>query len=148
MCLNLQKAMRPDEHDTSNESTPRNRRMNLEFYYWERVGNRYYLRYTRFAYIVTIVGGLLVVAMLVGYMILDSRNRSKRDTKITVPSPSPSASYPVIRQAPVSPPPPRVNKPPQFTMPTPPATPTQNKNTNERIAPQQTPSPQPSTPPP
>jgi hypothetical protein len=142
------KIMRPDEHITANEGKKRKRRMSLEIYYWEQVGNRFYFRYTPFAIILTIAAVLVMLAMVVISNFLDSREQPKIDTKITVPSPSPSASYPVIRQAPPSPPPARVNKPPQVTMPISSATPTQNKNTNNLIAPQHTPPAQPSTPPP
>lgn len=139
--------MRPDEHITSKEGKKRKRRMSLEVYYWEQVGNRFYFRYTPFAIILTIAAVLVMLAMVLISNFLDAREQPKIDTKMSVPSPSPSASYPVIRQAPQSPPS-RVNKAPQFTMPTPSTPPTSDKNANERLAPQQTPSAQPSAPPP
>jgi hypothetical protein len=140
--------MRPDEHITSKEGKPRKRRMSLEIYYWEQVGNRFYFRYTPFAIILTIAAVLVMLAMVLISNFLDSREQPKIDTKISVPSPSPSASYPVIRQAPVPSSPARVNKPPQSTMPTPAITPTRNRNANDLLAPQHTPPAQPSTPPP
>lgn len=140
--------MKPDQQSPSHKSKPRKRRMNLELYYWEQVGNRFYFRYTPFALILTIAGGLFVIAMLFIFMIFDSRDPQKTDTKITVPSPSPSPSYPLLQPAPPSPPPARVNRPPQFATPTPPAPPTRNRNANDPIAPQQTPPAQPSIPPP
>jgi len=140
--------MRPEDKISSNEKKPRKRRMNLELYYWEQVGNRSYFRYTPFALILTIAAGLFVIAMLFIFVIFDSKEPQKPDIKITVPSPSPSSSYSLLQPAPSTTPPARANRPPQFTTLTPSSPPTQNKNAKELLAPQQTSSAQPATPPP
>lgn len=141
-------SMRPDKQIPPKESTGRKRRMNWDLYYYEQQGNRFYKRYTRFALILTIIGGLIVIALLVALSIFDPGGQSKNEPKATMPSPSPSASsYPMIRQAP-PPTTPRIVKQSKSSFPSLPSPSTPAKNGNEQLTPQQTPSPQPSTPPP
>lgn len=100
--------------------------MNFELYFYERVGDRYYLRVTPFAIV------LILIAMAFGYTILwlDGRKQTEPDVKITVPSPTPySLSAPIIKQVP--PPIPKAVRQPKAnaSMPSPP---TLTTNTDEK----------------
>jgi hypothetical protein len=101
--------------------------MTFELYFYERVGDRYYLRVTTFAIV------LIVIAMAFGYTILwlDGRKQTAPDVKITVPSPtSYSLSAPLIKQAPPPPIPKAVRQPKaNASMPLPP---TLTTNNNEK----------------
>lgn len=142
--------MPPDEPTRSKESTGRKRRMNWDFYYYEQQGNRFYKRYTPFAFILTLIIAVVGVIGFVIFLIFISREEPNNN--ITVPnSSSPSNSSPL---RPTSPSPlPNVNRQFRPSLPVQPSPPTTEKNVNKQATPQYTPpqptpAAQPSTPPP
>lgn len=147
--------MGSDEQQTHEESIGTEQpHSKLALFFYERKGSRYYLRFTRLA-VILIVGltAVSLVAILIMFLI-NSRHDASEELNINIvtPSPSPrSPNNPVIKQAPASAPLPQVYRPSQSNMPASPALspiPGTGDNDNEQVAPQQTPSPQPSTPPP
>jgi len=126
----------------------------LALFFYERKGSRYYLRLTPLA-VILIVGltAVSLAAILIMFLINSRRDPSKDlNLNIVMPSPSPrSPNNPVIRQAPPAAPLPQVYRPSQSNMPATPRLspiPGTSANDNEQVVPQQTPSPQPTNPPP
>jgi hypothetical protein len=141
--------MQPHEEQSLNKSKSSNRRRNLEFFYFEKIGSRYVLRFTWLTVILVI--GLTVVSLVLILIIFLFRSQSiaNEPVNVNIPRASPSPSLldePIIRQVPLQPPPPRVVKQPGYNVPAP-RTPTPDKNINEQVVPRQTPQPQTSKPP-
>jgi hypothetical protein len=116
-----------------NEAGPPSRGGRLELFYYERRGDRYYLRLTPLA--VILIAGLTVIsiaAVLVIFVLRGSRGASENvNVNVIMPSVSPfSANKPIIKQAPPPPSPSKVNRPQPVAVPTPllPQTPDKNAN--------------------
>ena len=120
----------------------------LDFYYYEKVGNRYVFRITPFALIFLIVLTIIAFGIAI-YMQLIEPSPREINTNITVPSPTPySANIPLIRMPPPPPSPVQPIKQPKRSMPALPIPPTLDNNANDQLVHKQTPQPSPSESPP
>lgn len=140
--------MRSDEQSNPDDSQMPRRR--FELFYFERVGSRSYLRFTRLTVILII--GLTVVSLgsiLVLFLIsAKPGDSSPVNVNIAVPSQSPfSPDKPIIRQPPPAPLPPKVANQPKYSIPAR-STPTINHNVNEQSVPKRMPQARPSEAPP
>lgn len=80
--------MQTDNQTNPNDDKPWWRRINYEFYYLERVGNRQYLRFTPFGLISIIVSVILLFAYFIIVAWYDSYKHS--NTNIDIPAASPN----------------------------------------------------------
>jgi hypothetical protein len=120
--------MQPDEQHTLMDRKRRRRAINLELFYYEQLGSRYYLRVTPFAII------LILIAMVFGFTILylDGQKQGMPDVRI---APPPATPYlppnTIIQQAP-PPSPAAIVRQPKAVRPSPPQLPSSIRNSNER----------------
>lgn len=110
--------MQPDELGNLKENKPQKRGINLELFYYEQVGTRYYFRFTRFA--LSLIIGLTVVSiiMMLAFFFLSDRHSSQE--KVNVNITTPNSSYTpdqIIQHAPA--PQPKPNKPSKINIPAP-----------------------------
>ena len=139
--------MKPDEQATGNKGRARKRKIDLELYYYERVGDRYYFRITTFG-LILVIGATILSLGIILFMNLIEPSPREFNTNITVPSTTPfSSNKSVIRQAPPPAPPPNI-KQPKYSIPVPATSPTTAKNNNEQLTPNPSPRPSPPSPPP
>jgi hypothetical protein len=141
--------MRPHEpNDVSNHEPP-TRRRGYSLFYFQQEGQRSHLRFTLLgATVVVLIIIGPVIALLVMFFINSQTPASEVNTNVTVQPAVPySPNTPVIRQSP-PPSPAKAIKQPASSMPTPPTLPTPVNNSNEQVAPRQTPQPTPSESPP
>jgi hypothetical protein len=139
--------MHPREpHNLSAQKSP-NRSGYGSLFYFQREGQRSYLRFTPLgATIVVLIIVIPIIALLIIFFINSRSPEPQVNTNITVPSATPfSANTPIIRKAP---PPTSAKAVKQSSTPTPPTVATQGNNPNERSVPKQTPQPSPSESPP
>jgi hypothetical protein len=130
--------MHPNEHNI-----PAHRRRRFELFFYERIGSRYYLRFTRLALILIVCLTLIPIVLLFTYYLLRKRGGPKNvNVEIVVPTPAPhDYNKPIIQLATPPPTPPRVNTPfgafapPRQTPPAP------NDNAGGSLTPSPTPSP-------
>jgi hypothetical protein len=126
--------MRANESRPETEGNgPPSRGGRLEMFYYERRGDRYYLRLTPLA--VILIAGLTVIsiaAVLVIFVLRGSRGASENvNVNVITPSASPfSANKPLIKQAPTPLSPPKVSQPQPVVIPTPSLIPTPAENAN------------------
>lgn len=79
--------MQSDNEITSKTKKPWWRRINFEFYYFEHVGNRYYLRFTPFGLISIIVSVLLLFVYILVVAWYESNNQINDNFITPVSSP-------------------------------------------------------------
>ena len=75
--------MRPDEQTSGEDKKTARRRMNLELYYYERVGDRMYFRITPFAIILMLFAALAGITII----IIDYRRNPPRQTNVNITVP-------------------------------------------------------------
>ena len=110
--------MRPNEHNISERRDP-NRRGGFELFFYEQVGARYYLRFTRLA-LFLIVCLTVVPMMLLFALFLWNRNNKTENTNVNIVIPTPTPrdyGKPIILPAPPAPVPPRVTRQPGAGVP-------------------------------
>lgn len=125
--------MGANKSSPENEAGPTGRGGRLELFYYERRGDRYYLRLTPLA--VILIAGLTVIsiaAVLIIFLLGGSRSASENvNIDVSTPSASPfSANKPIIKQATPPPSPPKVNQPQSVIVPAPSLPQTPGKNAN------------------
>ena len=141
--------MRPHEPNDARDHEPPTRRRSYSLFYFQQEGQRSHLRFTLLGTTVLVLIIVVpVIALLIMFFINSRSPGLEVNTNITVqPAPPYSPNTPVIRQAP-PPSPAKTIKQPTHNMPTPPTLPTPINNSNEQLAPRQTPQPTPSESPP
>lgn len=99
--------MHPNEHDIPERRAPR-RSGRFALFYFEQIGSRYYLRFTRLAVFLVVV--LTVVPMAAIFsLFLRQRNRDSENINVNITAPTPGGlEYPAIRPLPPPPTPPKV----------------------------------------
>jgi hypothetical protein len=120
--------VQPDEQITLKDQKRSRRAINLELFYYEQLGSRYYLRVTPFAII------LILVALVFGLTILylDGQKQGMPDNRIAPTLAAPSLpSNTIIQQAP-PPPPAAIVRQHKVAKPSPPTLPSSIRNSNER----------------
>jgi hypothetical protein len=140
--------MRPEEQFTDDSGQPRHRK--FELFYFEKVGTRYQLRFTRLA--VLLIIGLTVVSIvsiLVIFLISSQQMASESvNVNVSVPTRTVAPSdKPILKPPPPAPRLPKVAQP-VYRTPTPSSTPPPAKNSNGQTIPKQTPQSSPSESPP
>ena len=125
--------MRSDEQFVNRNNAPHHISRKFEFFYYERVGSRYYLRFTGLTLLLIV--GLTVVSivmLLTLFFLSDHSNTSKEvNVNITVPKSSPYPLSPVITQPPPPSQPKAIKLPSDsVTKPSPPTLPKANEMTN------------------
>jgi hypothetical protein len=136
--------MRPDEQYNHYNSQQAHSSKKLELFFFETVGNRSYLRFTKLAVILILC---LTLISLVGIFTLFLYNRASSSSEQinvnvrAIPSPTATPFRNVIIQAPPpQSPPPKMRMQPLLPAPTLPATPLESdRNMNEQPVPGQTP---------
>jgi type IV secretory pathway VirB10-like protein len=144
--------MQSNQQSTSKEDNWQKRGINLELFYYEQVGSRYYLRFTRLALVIIL--GLTIISLvmiLAVFLLSDHLSDSKEvNVNITVPKSSSPPTQIIIPPTPTQPAP-KTNKQSRVIVPAPsplplpkveelPSTPIANKsaetksnrNSNER----------------
>jgi hypothetical protein len=128
--------MRPDEQSTPDDSHLS--RQKFELFYFERVGSRSYLHFTRSAVILVIALTVVSVISLLFLFLRGSRQSLTEpvNVNVSVPSSTPYRSdKPIIQKPPPQPTPPKVGKQPTPNMHVPSMSPTPAKNVNEQLTP-------------
>jgi hypothetical protein len=137
--------MQPDEQIRLKENRSQKHASSFELFFYEQVGSRYYLRFTRFALVLIVGLTFLSIIMIFVLFLLSDNHDATKDVNVNLtilPSPSPYLpEYTLIRQAPPPALPPKVAKQPDHKMPAPPRPVVINSNTHERPRPEQTPTP-------
>jgi hypothetical protein len=104
--------MRPEERNISGGNNPQRLRW-FELFYFEQVGSRTYLRFTRLT--LFLVVGLTVLSILLLFALFLSKGRGRPediDVNVVAPTATPyDYNKPTLRQAPPGPTPPKVIKP-------------------------------------
>jgi len=142
----IDKVMRPHETNEVSDHEPPTRRRDYSLFYFQQQGQRHHLRFTLLGVIVFALLIVIPVIALLTLFFINSRTPPP-ETNINITT-APGASYspnaPLIRM----PPPPRLSplKPP--VMPARPTLQMPVNNSNEQLAPRQTPQPTPSESPP
>jgi hypothetical protein len=96
--------MRSEEHITGKKIIPHQRRLKLELFYFERVGSRSYLRFTRLGIILILLFTILpLIAILSLFLINRSTSTPDVDVTIKPRQADNTSTYPAIKQP--SPPP-------------------------------------------
>ena len=124
--------MRPLEDRTLNESDPPVRRRNFEFFYYEQLGSRLYLRFTRLGVIAILVFTLIPISAIL-LLFLFQEPAKEVNVNITTPPERPYDSNKSIIKAP-PPSPAFTPKPIRQTpviLPTPPLLPSPDRNRSE-----------------
>jgi hypothetical protein len=115
--------------------------MDFSLFYFERKGERTYLRFTRLGVALILV--LTVVPLLALSLLVLTRSRvpapdvNANVRVLPAATPSSSPGKPVIQKAPPLRPPPKTGKQPGYSMPVPSASPTPGENSDERLIPKQ-----------
>lgn len=136
--------MRPDEQYNHNDSHQAHSPKKLELFFFESVGNRSYLRFTKLAVVLILC---LTLVSLIGIFTLFLYNRASSSSEQinvnvrTIPSPNATPFRNVIIQAPTpQSPPPKIRMQPLLPAPTLPAMPLESdRNMNEQLVPSRTP---------
>jgi hypothetical protein len=140
--------MRPDKHNLpdGNGDYHRRRTPRFELFFWEQVGSRYYLRFTRLA-LLLLVGIIVIPALLlVALFSWDQRHPAPAvNIDFGKPTPLPTMPTPITLPSPL--PPPRVVRQPRADVPVRPSPPESNQNADELLTPSPTPRPAPTRPP-
>jgi len=106
--------------------------MNLELFYFERVGTRSYLRFTRLGLILILIFTVLpVIALLFLFLLNQSTPMPDTDVRIKPAAPINASMYPTIHQ-PTPLPTPKALRQPKAARPSPPVLPSPIRNSNER----------------
>jgi hypothetical protein len=76
--------MQPDEFSNLKENKPQKRGINLELFYYEQVGSRYYFRFTRFA--LALIIGLTIgsIIMMLGFFFLSDHPGSSENVNVNI----------------------------------------------------------------
>lgn len=134
--------MRPNEHRTSEEPSPR-RLGRFNLFFFERVGSRHYLRFTRLA-LLLIVCLILIPILLLFTLYLSRKGGGPKNVNVDIVVPRPAThdyNKPIIQPAVPLPPPPKVSTQPGAS-PLPRQTPlVPNGNVGRSFTPSPTPSP-------
>ena len=151
--------MRPDKQNLPEKNNLR-RSSRFELFFWEQVGSRYYLRFTRLAFYlivgIAVVPAALLVTLFIWNQRADSPNTNVNiigapNTNVKIVGPSPTMPKQTPVQPPLSPlPSPRVVRQPRADVPTMPTPQRFNDTSNELLVPEQmpqTPQPSPTKPP-
>lgn len=119
-----------EQQDNDDNRAPRGRR-NLDLWFYERRGARYYLRVTRLGLILFVIPIVLAIAALFFLLITNKNRQIQPDITIKAPTLRGTPLQPVIKQATPPPKPPNVD----ITLPRSAgnvsSTPAPHKNTNE-----------------
>lgn len=109
--------MHPNEHDIPERRDPR-RSGRFALIFYEQIGSRYYMRFTRLAVFLVVL--LIVVPMVVIFsLFLRQRNRGPENINVNITAPTPGGlEYPAIRPLPPPPTPPKVIQKPVPGAPT------------------------------
>jgi hypothetical protein len=140
--------MRSTEPTSSEDSRPPKYQHRMELFYFDQVGSRYVLRFTRMA--VLLIIGLTVVSIvsiLVIFLVSSQQMASEPvNVNVSVPTlPTSPTDKPILKPPPPAPRLPKVAQP-VYSTPAPSNTPALNKNSNGQTIPKQTPqSPLPTT---
>ena len=139
--------MRPPEQSNLKEQKSLTRSGRNSFFYFQREGQRFYLRFTPLGTTVLVLIIVVpVIALLILFYINSRSPEPQVNTNITVQPAAPfSVNTPIIRQAPPPSPAKAVKQP---RIPPPPTITTPSNSANEQLAPKQTPQPRPSESPP
>ena len=140
--------MRPNEHNTPERRDP-HRSGRFELFFYEEVGSRYYLRFTRLALLLIVCLTLIPILLLFTLYVSRRRGDPKNvNVEIVVPTPAPhDYNKPIIQPAMPPSTPPKVSKQPGTGVP-PRHTPiVPNGNAGGSFTPSPTPSPTPVRPP-
>lgn len=135
--------MRPDEEHNNVERGPGRRAGRFQLFYFEQIGSRHYLRFTRLALLLIVCLTLIPILLLFTLYLSRKRGGPKNvDIDIIVPTPAPrDYNKPIIQPAAPLPTPPKVNRQPGAGAP-PRQTPlASNGNANGSFTPSPTPSP-------
>src|SRR5205085_9214200 len=83
--------MQPNEKNTSEDDRPPKRGINLELFFFEQVGSRSYLRFTKLALYLILFMTLVAIAMLLALFVLNRNQKPEEiNLNITVPTPVPT----------------------------------------------------------
>jgi hypothetical protein len=136
--------MRPDEQYNHSDSQQPHSPKKLELFFFETVGNRSYLRFTKLAVILILCLTLISLVGIFTLFVYNHASSSSEQINVnvrTIPSPSATPFRNVIIQAP--PPqstPPKIRMQPLLPTPAIPVTPLESdRNMNEQSVPRQTP---------
>lgn len=141
--------MRPDEYESlSGQDTRRNSKFELFFY--EQVGNRYHLRFTRLALVfvvcLTVVPAVAILALFLTQSHADLENVNV-NVRVAPPAPSNNGALIVMPPPLAMPTPPKAGRIPRGGEPARQTPATPGLNTNTPPTPSPTPSPSPPKPP-
>lgn len=126
--------MRQNEQYTHNDSQPPQPRRRLELVFFEKIGNRSYIRFTRFAVILILCLVLIPILMIFAIYLYSSASINSGQVNANVPlTVRPDAiPLPSIKQALPLPPQPKIRRQPLPPAPTPLALPPESdRNTNQ-----------------
>lgn len=133
-------------NDVNGSSRHDARRRRFELFFYERVGSRYYLRFTNLA--LALVVCLTVIPCAAILAIYYQQSRAVLDNvNINIRGPGPPANYGTIIPRPTAMPPPRVGRSPGGDDPTRQTPAAPGFNVNAPFTPSPTPSPTPPRPP-
>jgi hypothetical protein len=121
--------------------------MNFSLFYFERKGERTYLRFTRLGVAVILLLTVVPLAVLFIFLLVNSRATPASDVNTNIrvlPASPPSVDKPIIQKAPPLRTPQKAGKQPAYSAPTP--QPTHTPDDNGQLRPNQQPPP-PSKPP-
>jgi hypothetical protein len=122
--------MYPNEQQNNDDNrAPRGR--NLDLWFYERRGTRYYLRITRLGLILFVLPIVLAIVALFLLLITNKKRQIQPDITIKAPTPVGTPLQPVIKQVTPPPKPPNVGITPPRSVGNMSSTPTPHKNTNE-----------------
>jgi hypothetical protein len=110
--------MQPEERNVPGGNDPQRRR-GFEMFYFEQIGSRTYLRFTRLT--LFLIVGLIVLSILLLFVLFLSNRRGRPeevDINVVAPTATPQDyNKPVLQPAPSGPTPPKVIKPPRAGVP-------------------------------
>jgi hypothetical protein len=119
-----------EQQGRDDNGSPRGRR-NLDLWFYERRGARYYLRVTRLGLILFMLPIVFAIVALFLLLITNKKRQIQPDITIKAPTPMGTPLQPVIKQATPPPKPPNVDITLPRSVGNVSSTPTPHKNTNE-----------------
>lgn len=126
--------MQSDEQRVNRNDEPPHTRRKLEFFYYEQVGSRYYLRFTLLTLFLIVGLTVLSLAMLLVFFFLSDHSSHLKEVNVNVTAPksSPYPLSPIITRPTPQPSPPKANKLPSdsVTKPSPLTLPRTNETRN------------------
>jgi multisubunit Na+/H+ antiporter MnhC subunit len=111
--------MQSDNPPTSKGSKSQKRGISFDLFYFEQVGARQYLRFTRLTLMIILGLTIISIGMMLVFFTLSSQSNDTSDINVNITSPSHSPTQPIIIQQPPKLSPLRSNKQMRTSVPVP-----------------------------